>query len=839
MNSGNAAADVLERRWPQAASLLDALLDQPDDARAQWLEAQSLDAELATLMRGLLTACHGNSVLDVDPLAVIDASADCWQRTLGPWRILRPLGAGGSASVFLGERCDGAFEQTVAIKVLRCGVLDVGERERFASERRLLARLAHPAIARLLDGGISPEGAPYLVLEYIDGLPVDRDCNARLLDLRGRLRVFLEVCAAVQFAHRHLVIHRDLKPSNILVDGNGAVKLLDFGIARVLDTPAAPTETAARRMTPAYAAPEQINGGVMSTAVDVYALGVLLHELLVGLRPAPATTLVSAARIATAEVLASRRLAQASELVRAVRGDLQAIVDTALQRDPAQRYPSVAALALDIERHLDGLPVGVRAAARGYRVRHWLRRHALGSAALLMLVGTLSIAAWYATGQAQLARAEAARAQAVQDFLLELLQSASSNGERTTATSVDELMRLAAGRARRAFPESPQTRAALLGTLGRLLHDQGRLAEAERTLRAAQTVERAELGMGEHGSLATRQALALLASVRRPEAAAAELRQILAEQRRTLAPATERAQTLETLGFIDSRAGRHPVALAQLREAVALSAGSSRHGTALMLLGDALQRAGDADAASAQWQLALAAVPSESIVESRVLCGIGYARLRAGDLSAARSAFERALGLQQRLLPAEHPYTAVTLVALGSLEIDSGDLPAARRYFEMALPMREHLYGRDSVEAVEPMVGLSDTLARQNANPQAIAVLREALARLDHRATEQQPTRAWVLLNLSAALRRQGTPREALELAEQALPIYRQAHGALHAKTIDAHAHIEAARHALGDRRTALANIDALLAGLGNSRAARPLVELRAQIDETSPRNPP
>ncbi len=836
---GNTAADVLERRWPQASSLLDALLDQPDDARAQWLEAQPLDAELATLMRELLAAAKANGVLDADPLAVVDPSEACWQRAFGPWRVLRPLGAGGSASVFLGERCDGSFEQTVAIKVLRCGVLDAGERERFARERRLLARLAHPAIARLIDGGISPEGAPYLVLEYVDGLPIDRSCDARRLDLRARLRVFLEVCAAVQFAHRHLVIHRDLKPSNILVDGDGAVKLLDFGIARVLDASAAPTETAARRMTPAYAAPEQIEGGVMSTAVDVYALGVLLHELLIGDRPAPAATLTSAARKASTEALSARGLAQAPALVKAVRGDLQAIVDTALQRDPARRYASVAAMALDIERHLDGLPVSVRAAARGYRVRRWLRRHALGSAALLLLVTTLSTAAWYAIGQAHLARTQAARAQAVQDFLVELLQSASSDGTRTTPTSVDELMRLAAERARGAFPESPQTRAALLGTLGRLLHEQGRLDEAERTLRAAQMVERTELAMGEHGSLATRQALALLASVRQPEHAATELRQVLAEQRRTRAPAAEQAQTLETLGFIDSRAGRHPAALAQLHEAVTLSAGSTRHGTTLMLLGDALQRAGDADAASTHWQQALAAVPSESIVESRVLCGIGYARLRAGDLSAARSAFERALGLQQRLLPAEHPYTAVTLVALGSLEIDSGDLPAAQRYFELALPMREHLYGRDSVEAVEPMVGLSDALARQNANPQAISMLRDALARLDHRAPEQQPTRAWVLLNLSAALRRQGAPREARELAEQALPIYRRAHGTLHAKTIDAHAHIEAARHALGDSRTARANVDALLARLGNSPAARPLHELRAQIDGAHPRNLP
>jgi len=828
VTQSGASAELLERRWPQASPLLDALLDLPPESRADWLAAQPLDGELAALMQQLLASADAPGVLDADLLARVDTAEDCWQRRLGPWRVRRPIGSGGSASVYLGERADGAFEQRVAIKLLRSGVLDASERARFARERQLLARLTHPAIARLIDGGISPEGAPYLVLEYIDGLPIDRWCDARRLGVAARLRLFLDVCAAVQYAHRHLVIHRDLKPGNILVDHDGQVKLLDFGIARMLDDSAAPTETAARRMTPAYAAPEQLDGGVMSTAVDVYALGVLLHELLVGIRPQRAITLAGAARNVSAALLHSRD-ARASALASAVRGDLQAIVDTALQPEPGRRYPSVAALALDIERHLEGLPVGVRAAARGYRAQRWLRRHALSSAALLLLIATLSLAAWYATRQAHEAQTQALRAQAVQDFLVELLQAAGSDGGRTTPTSVDELMRLAAGRALDAFPQAPQTRATLLRTLGRLLHEQGRLDEAERTLQAAQAVEHGELGLPAQGSLATRQALALLASVRQPEAAAATLRDVLVEQRRSHAPPGEQALTLETLGFIDSRAGRHPVALAQLREAVSLSAGSARHATTLMLLGDALQRAGNASAARAHWQQALAAAPPQSIVESRVLCGIGYAQLRSGELAAARAAFERALGLQQRLLPAEHPYTAVTLVALGSLEFDSGEMAAAQRYFERALPMREHLYGRDSVEAVEPMVGLSDALAGQNDDAQAIAVLRDAWARLHQLAPEQQPTRAWVLLHLSAALRRNGAAGEALDLAEQALAIYQQAHGASDSKTIAAHVHAEHARHALGDSQGALTRIDALLAQL-DATATAPLRELRARI---------
>ncbi len=830
MNAESLAAEVLERRWAQASPLLDALLDQPDAERADWLAAQPLDAELAALMRQLLATSSTPGPLDGPALRPAGLADPFWQRRLGRWRVLQPLGAGGSASVYRGERADGAFEQAVAIKILRSGVLDAGERERFARERQLLARLEHPSIARLIDGGLTPEGAPYLVLELIDGLPIDRWCDTRQLSVPARLRLFLEVCAAVQFAHRHLVIHRDLKPSNILVDHDGRVKLLDFGIARMQDDAAAHTETAARRMTPAYAAPEQLEGGVMSTAVDVYALGVLLHELLVGARPVGTAPLSVCASSAPDSVLRARGLASRRTFAAAVRGDLQAIVDTALQAQPARRYASVAALALDIERHLDGSAVSVRAAARGYRLRRWWRRHALGSGLLMLLLATLTSAAWYSAQQARRAQAQADRAQAVQGFLLELLQAASSDGQRTTPTSIDELMRIGAERARHAFPGAPDTRAALLRTLGQLLHEQGHLEQAESSLRAALQVERDDLGHGASGSLETRLALALVRSVREPEAAAEELRQLLADPLRSRATLAQQAQMLETLGFIDSRAGRHDPALAQLREAVALSRGGTRHGTLLMLLGDALQRAGEHAQAMHHWQSALAAVAPESVLASRVLCSIGYAQLNSGDLADARLSFNRSLQLQQRLLPQAHPYTAVTLVALGSLERASQNHAAARRYFERALPMREHLYGRDSVEAVEPLVGLSDALVQLGDNAHAVTLLHDALSRLHDIAPEQQWVRAWVLLHLSAGLRREGDASAALERAVEALAINKATHGALHAKTIDAHAHVEAARLALGDRHTALAHVDALLAELGDSAAARPLHELRLRI---------
>lgn len=787
----NADAAGLQARWPEVSALLDALLDQPEAERAGWLAAQPADPALAALLQQLLAA-PAPPVFDHDPLHALDGSA-YWQRRLGAWRVLRPLGAGGSASVYLGERADGAYAQTVAIKILRTGVIDARERERFARERQLLARLQHPQIARLLDGGLTPEGAPYLVLEYIDGLPLDRWCDSQRLGLRERLQQFLAVCAAVQFAHRHLVIHRDLKPSNILVDRDGQVKLLDFGIARLLDDDA-DTETAARRLTPAYAAPEQVQGGIMSTAVDVYALGVVLHELLAGARPGPAATLTRRAAEAPAAIAAARGFASARALSGALRGDLEAIVETALRAEPARRYASVAALAQDVARHLDGLPVAVRAAARGYRVQRWLRRHAAASAAGLLLLATLVASAWHSQRESRAAQAQAERAQAVQDFMVDLLQAAAGDEVHAATTSVDELMQLAAMRARDAFVDAPQTRATLLLTLGRLLLDQGRLAEAERILHDARQVERKQLGLPADGSLGTRLALAQLRSVREPEAGAGDLREVLAELRSGAAPVADQVRALETLGFIDSRAGRRAPALAQLREAVRLSAGSPGHGTAQMLLGDALQRAGDTAAAMRQWQGALDAAPARSVLASRVLCSIGYAHFYAGELDPARSAFERARVLQEQMLPRQHPYLAVTLIALGTLALDSQQPAVARAHFERALPMREALYGRTSVEAVEPMVGLARALAGSGNRAGAIALLRDALGRLQELPPEQAPTRAWVLLQLSAALRRTGAAPEALALASEALPIYVHAHGAGSAKARDAQAHIDAAR---------------------------------------------
>jgi eukaryotic-like serine/threonine-protein kinase len=349
---------------------------------------------------------------------------------VGAWRLTERLGEGGMGVVYLGERDDGAFAQKVAVKLLRPGTVSGPLLRRFHAERATLARLEHPNVARLLDGGTTATGLPYLVMEHVDGLPIDAWCDERRLDVPARLRLFLQVCEAVQHAHRHLVVHRDLKPSNILVDEHGNAKLLDFGIAAFLPGSDLATTRLTRAQqlvfTPEYASPEQIRGEPVSTATDVYALGLLLYELLVGRLPYPAAgaTLGELARLvceveperaSTAVVrlgaseasggtgavsVAASRVTTPRRLRRRLRGDLDNVLTMALRKEPERRYPSVERFAEDIRRHLAGLPVSARPERLLYLTGKFVRRHRVAVAASLLaalgLLGGLATAAWQA-----------------------------------------------------------------------------------------------------------------------------------------------------------------------------------------------------------------------------------------------------------------------------------------------------------------------------------------------------------------------------------------------------------------------------------------------------------
>ncbi len=401
-------------RYARVKALFLDALDQPSTARATWLAAACDDPALRDEVATLLAAhddAEGSGRLDRPlfdrPTADPADARDYWAgRMVGPWRLAERLGAGGMGTVYRAERADGTYERTVAVKLLRPGNDIEALAGRLRAERRLLARLEHPLIARLYDGGVTEDGLPYLAMELVHGEPVTAYAEARGLGVEARLRLFRQVCEAVAYAHRALVVHRDLKPSNVLVteeDGRPNVKLLDFGIAKLLDARGEDTSrdftptTAA--LTPAYAAPEQVRGRPATTATDVYSLGVLLYELLVGQRPYDLAG-QSPAEVERLVCEAEPERPSVAAASPRLRGDLDTIVMKALAKEPDRRYPTADALSEDLRRYLDGLPVRARPATAGYRMGKFVRRHRVSVAAagtvLLALVGGLGTALWQA-----------------------------------------------------------------------------------------------------------------------------------------------------------------------------------------------------------------------------------------------------------------------------------------------------------------------------------------------------------------------------------------------------------------------------------------------------------
>lgn len=399
--------------WKRLSPLLDAALDLPPAERPAWLAA--LPPEHAGL-RDSLRELLGKRLVETDDFLnrLPEFSAAPVALTLGPdsvigpYRLLRELGQGGSSTVWLAERVDGSIKRTVALKLPHLGLVERGFEQRIAREREILAGLEHPNIARLYDAGVDERGRPYLALEYIDGVPPDEYCRAERLNLRDKLALFLNILRAVSFAHARLIVHRDLKPNNILIADGREVRLLDFGIARLLQPEtgvraqhaANQTIVGAAALTPAYAAPEQFTGQPVTVATDVYSLGVVLFELLTGASPyAPAGRTLGAYEheVLYVESPLMSRTARPAE-AGALRGDLDAIVAKALEKKPAERYASVEAFARDIERHLDALPIAARPRSFAYVANKFLRRNllplALGAVILTVLSVSLGVAAW-------------------------------------------------------------------------------------------------------------------------------------------------------------------------------------------------------------------------------------------------------------------------------------------------------------------------------------------------------------------------------------------------------------------------------------------------------------
>ncbi len=489
--------------WKVLSALLDEALDLDDTARADWLtRLQAIQPDVAPRVAALLAARDAatrdgflGGTAAPPPRGEGHAGAVC-----GPYVLDSLIGRGGMGAVWRATRQDGRYDAVVAVKMLAASRLgDEGER-RFRREGQILARLRHPHIAQLLDAGISDDGQPFLVLEFVDGVHIDAWCSQQRLDVRARVTLMCDVLAAVSHAHASLVVHRDLKPSNILVDHEGRVKLLDFGIAKLLEHDAdgeravtALTHEGSALHTPLYASPEQITGGTVTTATDVYALGVVLYELLVGARPyrlARETPGALEQAILTDDPeRPSDRVAMAFDQ-RVLRGDLDTIVLKALRKAPSERYATVSAMADDLAAWLDGRPVRARPDSLAYRTTRFVRRHAVavGASALVAvaIVGGAGVAFW----QARVARAEQRRAEEVTTLITDIFRNADPYlGDGTALTAVD-LLKQANERLRGTLSDRPDLRFELTWLIGSSLASLQAYGAATPVLHAADSMAR-------------------------------------------------------------------------------------------------------------------------------------------------------------------------------------------------------------------------------------------------------------------------------------------------------------------------------------------------------------
>lgn len=722
-------------RWAEVSALFDEWVELEPEARETHLaELAARDPELAAEVRSLLLADNdGNPLLDSHAAAAVpgilaDLDAMPADGRIGPYRLLHSIGEGGMGEVWLAERTDGSFEQQVAIKLLKRGMDTRAILRRFLQERRILARLHHPHIVRLIDGGMSSDGRPYYVMDHVDGKPITHHVAQSALDVRSRVMLLAEVADAVAYAHTQLVVHRDLKPSNVLVDVEGEPRVLDFGIAKLIEESGEQTRTGTgqRVLSPAYAAPEQILGEAVGTATDVHALGLMLCELLTGQLPlhrsamTPAQLALEASQetIDRASTLAARlrpdqvhaqygNAIDRRQLARDLMGDLDLIIATALQREPARRYPTAAALADDLRRWLERRPIAARADSAGYRMKKFVRRHRLGVAATILVALSLIVGLGVALRQTQLARAEAQRADAeranavrqlarterVKEFILTLFReqdpiSRASAQARTPAALIRDGIAAIDG----SLAAEPELQAQLLKDLGEIQTSLDDRQAAQETLQRAWEQQSRLSGPD---SVASAEVLVALGeavySVGDVDRSATLLRDALSKLQAAGAGETPSAAQAESgLANIELIKGRSDEAERLARHGVEVFRAnygddSTQLVSRLSTLGKVQQEAGNYPEALASYREALAIVTGSSgdeHVRTAVLhMNIGDVLRVQRKYEEARGQYEIALRAERSALPNDHLILGATLLRLGDLHRRTGDFAAADRAF--------------------------------------------------------------------------------------------------------------------------------------------------------------
>jgi eukaryotic-like serine/threonine-protein kinase len=801
--------------WREALASFERLIDLAPEDREQVLsglarERPDLYPHVLTLL-GADRAAEQRDFLAGGPVADGGIASEVPETALevgsrfGSYQLERQVGMGGMGEVWLARRIDGRFEGTVALKVLHAHVAQSAARERFVREGRILGQLSHPHIARLLDAGATSLGVLYFVLEYIEGKPIDQWCDDQNLDVPTRLSLFLQVCEAVSHAHAHLVIHRDLKPPNILVSAQGEIKLLDFGIAKLVksEKPAEETDLtrlSGRALTPDFAAPEQILGQPVTTATDVYALGILLYLLLSGRRPyqrqhmtgrelehaaqtaeaAPLGRATSAGEDANA--IAARRGSTLKKLKRALTGDLNTIVAKALQAEPERRYATVEQLSADVGRYLAGHPVLAVPDTWAYRTRKFVTRHlvgvSVGAAAVLLLAGFT--VAMYA--QMQRTARERERAEQVSSFMVDVFDLSDPYKGRGNEVTARQLLDASRRQVESRFAAQPETRAALLGAMGRVYNRLGLGADAQALL------ERALAGLIEiHGASDPEIAAVLnelgnaLVSEGKFEPAEVRLQDALKMRRALLgAESPEVAETLRDLGNAVQARGDNKLAERYFRDSLTLYSRLGLEATpsatqGMNDLATLLNFVGRYDDAARLLKTALE-IDRHALGEddARVIMethNLAYALQAQGEFATAEPLFSKSMEQMRRVFGPEHPYTIDALSNYGRFLRHKGDLSAAEEALREVLLLNRRVRGPEHLMVGTSEINLAIVLHDQGRLDKAEEQFRAGLATFASSLPPDHPMQAGALSGMGRVLIDRGRASEAIPLLRRAMKI--------------------------------------------------------------------
>jgi tetratricopeptide (TPR) repeat protein len=740
--------------WPIISALLDQALDLPASQRRQWLESLPADnsAHKPTLERLLANHAHVGTqdfLSSLPRVGVVPDTLDSFDetRTIGPYRLLREIGRGGMGTVWLAERADGVLKRQVALKLPHAGLATRSFAERLARERDILASLEHPNIARLYDAGVSAEGQPYLALEYVAGEELLAYAQARSLGVRERIRLFLQVLAAVQYAHSRLVIHRDLKPANVLVDLHGSVRLLDFGIAKIMgETGQAQstelTEISGNALTPSYSSPEQIAGKPLGTPSDVYSLGVLLFELLTGERP---YRLKRGSRAELEEAIFAaepRRPSDAAPaLRRLLRGDLDAIVLKALAKAPEQRYATAEAFQGDLQRYLDGEPVQAQPERRWYRMAKFVRRHRLafgmGLAVVMALTAALATALW----QAQQARIEARTAKAVQGFLEDIFalnDRDNPDPAKARETTARQLLDRAASRIDTELVDAPEARLHTLELLAQIYGDYRVSDQAVALGRKVVALSRQQFGP-QHPRVA--QALAELAEA---------MSRYPRSRDEKLAALDEAAAILERHGD-----GERALKALVQRRLANFWTGQDNH--------KAL--------AYAEAAVTFSRPAGDAFDLSQALMTLGLVHEALGQLPRAEQALAEAGTVLTSSMPAAATLRVKQMVYLSGVQQSLHHEAQAEAQLRGAFALASTRIGEDHADTIQTEYRLGNFLAATGRLQEALAVLQSAQARVQRSGLGETYT-ALVLGSRGAVLARLGRLEEGVQALQQRAEAY-------------------------------------------------------------------